>query len=88
MAGRKRRGMIIKNTHTKPVAIEMRTRSLVVHPGEEYTVTAEEVRDAGLREMLQIRAISIVRPSTEAEEDALRRQLADGEQAEEWPGEE
>ena len=76
---RKRKGMIIKNTDTRPVEIKMKTRTLVVGPGEEHALTAEEVKDPILRESLQLRAISIVRPTTEAEEEALRQHLAEGE---------
>lgn len=73
--GRKRKGMIIKNTDVRPVEIHMSTRSLLIRPGEEYAVTAEEVKDPSLRESLQVRAVSIVRPTTAEEEDAVRRQL-------------
>lgn len=68
---KKRRGMIVKNTNDKSVEIRMATRTLQVSPGEEKMVTADEVRDPALRESLQVRAISIVRPTTEAEEDSL-----------------
>ena len=76
MATRKRKGMWIKNSHTKPVDIEMATRRVQLGPGEKTLVSAEEVRDATLRAHLQIRAVSIVRPSTDEEEEALHRQLA------------
>ncbi len=76
MANRKRRGMIIKNTNTKPVEITMKTRRILVNPGKELLVTAEEVRDPTLREHLQVRSISIVRPATEEEEHEHRRQMA------------
>ncbi|MFK7848461.1 MAG: hypothetical protein AB8G77_24440 [Rhodothermales bacterium] len=72
--------MLIKNTNTRPVDIEMKTRSLRLNAGEEKLITADEVRDAALREKLQIRAISIVRPSTEMEEDELM-QLIEEEKA-------
>ncbi len=84
--------MLIKNTNTRPVAIVMKTRPLTLNPGEEKMITADEVRDSALREKLQIRAISIVRPSTEAEEEQLmveieeenaRRAEAEAEQEEE-----
>lgn len=77
---KQRRGMLIKNTNTRPVDIEMKTRSLRLNAGEEKLITADEVRDAALREKLQIRAISIVRPSTEMEEDELM-QLIEEEKA-------
>jgi len=76
MASRKRRGMIIKNTNDVPVEIPMSTRTIRLKPGEETFVTAEEVRDPVLREKLQVRAVSIVRPTTEEEEEMLRQQLA------------
>lgn len=72
---RKRKGMIIKNTDTRPVKVELATRKLVINPGEEYAVTAEEVKDPVLRENLQVRAISIVRPTTDEEEDEVVRML-------------
>lgn len=74
----KRRGMLIKNTNTRPVDIGMMTRHIRLDPGEEQLVTAKEVRDPVLRENLQVRAVSIVRPSTEEEEDALLRRLEEG----------
>ncbi len=72
---KKRRGMIIKNANTRPVEIAMATRTIRLEPGQEEVISAEEVRDAVLREHLQVRAISIVRPTTEEEEEALRRIL-------------
>ena len=76
MTTRKRRGMLIKNTNTRSVEVEMRTRTIVLAPGDEEMLTAEEVLDPALRSELQIRAVSIVRPVTEEEEEALREQLA------------
>ena len=78
--GKMRRGMIVKNTNDRPVEIEMATRRLVVRPGEEKMITSEEVRDSTLRQKLQVRAISIVRPATEEEETALRESLEAGEE--------
>ena len=72
---KQRRGMLIKNTNTRPVDIEMKTRPLRLNPGQERFITADEVRDAALREKLQVRAVSIVRPSTEAEEDLLMKEI-------------
>lgn len=73
--------MIIKNTSDRPVEIQMATRRLVVQSGEEKMITSEEVRDITLRQKLQVRAISIVRPATEQEELALRQALEEeGEQ--------
>ena len=70
-----RRGMLIKNTNDRAVKIEMKTRQISLKPGEEKFITAEEVRDEELRAKLQIRAISIVRPSTEAEEAMLIKEI-------------
>lgn len=78
---RKRKGMIIKNTNDRTVEVSLGTRTLVIRPGEEYAITADEVKDPVLRENLQVRAIAIVRPTTDAEEDELQRLLE--EQAEE-----
>ncbi len=72
---RKRKGMIVKNTEERSVEINLATRTLVIHPGEEYPVSADEVKDPVLRENLQVHTISIVRPMTEAEEDELQRLL-------------
>ena len=80
---RKRKGMVIKNTDDRTVEVNLTTRSLVIRPGEEYPVTADEVKDPVLREKLQVRAISIVRPTTDDEEDALQRLLEEQEQTEE-----
>lgn len=72
---RQRRGMVVKNTDTKAVHIEMSTRAIKLAPGEEKMVTADEVLDSTLRQFLQVRAVSIVRPVTEEEELLLREQL-------------
>jgi hypothetical protein len=70
---KKRRGMIIKNTDDRSVDISMATRDITVGPGQEVMITADEVRDSALRQSLQVRAISIVRPVTEDEETDLHR---------------
>lgn len=75
-----RRGMIIKNTNDRPVEIQMANRRITVNPGEEKMITAEEVRDPMLRQKLQVRAISIVRPATEDEEWQLRDMLGEAEE--------
>lgn len=75
MASRKRKGMLIKNTHTRPVSIAMESRTIELFPGDEQLITAEEVRDPVLRENLQVRAVAIVRPSTDEEEADLRQRL-------------
>ena len=72
MATRKRKGMWIKNSHVKPVEIEMATRSVQLGPGQKLLLSAEEVQDSALRSRLQVRAVSIVRPATDAEEEALK----------------
>ena len=41
-------------------------------------VSAEEVRDAALRELMQLRTIAVVRPSTEDEAETLERELREG----------
>ena len=72
---KQRRGMIIKNTDTRPVEIKMATRTIVLRAGEQKLITADEVRDKTLREKLQVRAINIVRPATPAEEAELAERL-------------
>ena len=76
MANRKRKGMWIKNTHPQPVLIEMKTRTVQLGYGEELLISAEEVLDPNLRAKLQIRAVSIVRPSTDEEEEQLQQELS------------
>lgn len=70
-----RRGMLIKNTNDRAVTIEMKNRDILLNPGEEKFITAEEVRDEQLRAKLQVRAVSIVRPSTEDEEVELMKEI-------------
>ena len=77
MADRERRGTLIKNTGTEEVRVSMATRIIHIGPGEEHFITPEEVRDPMLREALQLRTISIVRPSTKQEDAALRNQLGE-----------
>ncbi len=76
--GRKRKGMVIKNTNDKPVEIVLASRSLRLAPGDEQSITADEVKDPLLCESLQVRAVSIVRPTTDEEEAAVRRLLEEG----------
>lgn len=76
MSDRKRKGMLIKNTNTQTVKIDMATRSITLEPGEEELVTAEEVLDATLRDFLQVRGVSIVRPARDEEEAELRERLS------------
>ena len=76
MADRERRGMLIKNTGTKSVSVSLASRMITIDGGEEAFITPEEVRDPTLREALQKRTISIVRPATAAEDEALQERLA------------
>ena len=71
-----RRGMLIKNVSERPLTLRLQTRTIAMEAGEEVLVTAEEVRDATLREHLQVRSVAIVRPATEEEGEALARALA------------
>jgi hypothetical protein len=75
MADRERRGMLIKNNGTDEVQVEMASRTLAIEAGEEVFITPEEVRDPSLREALQGRSIAIVRPATQAEDEALRERM-------------
>lgn len=76
MGTRRRKGMLVKNTNPHSVEIVMSTRKIVLEPGDEELLTAEEVLDPSLRSNLQIRAVSIVRPATDEEEEGLREQSA------------
>ena len=67
--------MIIKNNGPDEVRVDMKSRVLRLRSGEEQVITPSEVRDPRLRRALQERSISIVRPATEAEEEALQRRL-------------
>jgi hypothetical protein len=80
MADRERRGMMIKNTGSNEVRVPMATRIVHLAPGQERLITEEEVRDPTLREALQLRSISIVRPATVEEVEALKARLAAGEE--------
>ncbi|MEF8796976.1 MAG: hypothetical protein V5A22_00005 [Salinivenus sp.] len=75
MADRTRRGMLIKNTGPDEVQVDMKSRVLRLRSGEEHVITPEEVRDPRLRRALQERSISIVRPASKAEEEALQERL-------------
>ncbi len=76
--GRQRRGMWIKNTNERPVELVLGTRTLRLDPGDELAVTPDEVRDASMREHLQVRTVVIVRPTTQEEEDTLTAELGNG----------
>ena len=71
-----RRGMLIKNVSERPLSIRLQTRLIAMEAGDEVLITAEEVRDATLRENLQVRTVAIVRPATAEEGEELARELA------------
>jgi hypothetical protein len=71
----KRRGMLIKNVSERPLTLRLQTREIPMEAGDERLVTAEEVRDATLREHLQVRSVAVVRPATEEEGEQLDREL-------------
>lgn len=77
MTDRIRRGMLIKNNGSTPVEVSMASRNLHIDPGEEKFITPDEVQDETLREALQERSISIVRPATPAEDEALQERLGE-----------
>lgn len=68
--------MLIKNTNAQTVKINMATRTISLDPGEEELVTAEEVLDSTLRDFLQVRGVSIVRPARDEEEAELKERLS------------
>ncbi len=68
--------MLIKNLSERLLTIRMATRKLELGAGEEVALTAEEVRDAVLREHLQVRTIAVVRPTTSEENERLEQDLA------------
>lgn len=74
--------MLIKNTGSKTVRVAMASRIVRLGPGQERFITPDEVRDPTLRESLQKRTISIVRPATPQEDEALREQIARSADAE------
>lgn len=76
MTRRIRRGMLIKNLGPEPITIRMKSRKLSLEAGDEAGLTPEEVRDPVLRDHLQIRSVAIVRPTTEEEDETLKRELA------------
>lgn len=78
MADKRRKGMIIKNSSPNSVTIDMETRTVEIRPGQEAHITKEEVRDPVLREVLQVRGVTIVRPATFEEDEALERRLNRG----------
>ncbi len=75
MADRDRRGMLITNNGDEAVLVSMASRTLEIGPGDEEFLTPEEVRDPTLREALQVRSISIVRPATQAEDEIVQERI-------------
>ncbi len=73
---RKRKGMVIKNADTFPRSVALKTRTLVLGPGETTPITSEEVMDSTLRDLLQTRELAIVRPITDSEEAAILESLS------------
>ena len=73
-----RRGMIIKNVAEAPLDLRLDTRTIHMTAGEEKPVTPVEVRDAALRQALQVRSIAIVRPTTPDESAELDAELSEG----------
>lgn len=67
--------MVIKNTNERLVEIELAGRAFALEPGDEMVILPEEVRDVMMREHLQVRSVSIVRPTTEEEETAFAATL-------------
>jgi len=67
--------MVIKNADPFVRSIRLKGRTLTLEPGETTPITAEEVMDPVLRDLLQTRDLAIVRPNTEKEENALRKSL-------------
>ena len=70
--------MWIKNTNESPVELVLGTRTIRLDPGDETAVAPEEVRDASMREHLQVRTVVIVRPTTAEEEETLMAELGNG----------
>jgi len=75
MITRHRKGMIIKNTNKKTISVRLEGRQLEIPPGEEVTVTSEEVMDNALRDLLQVRDLAIVRPLTEKENKEIQKKF-------------
>lgn len=73
--------MIIKNNGSEEVRVDMKSRVLRLGAGEEQVIAPSEVRDSRLRRALQERSISIVRPATEDEEEALQERLNEDEES-------
>lgn len=67
--------MLITNSGPETVRISMTSRLLRLEPGDEKFITPDEVQDSELREALQERSISIVRPATRTEEETLQERL-------------
>ena len=72
---RRRKGMIIKNADKVDKTVQLATRTLDLSPGETVALASAEVTDPALRDLLQVRALAIVRPLTDEEEIAIRDEL-------------
>ncbi len=70
--------MIIKNVSEDAFDLRLDSRTLHLDAGDERPVTAVEVKDARLRQALQVRSIAIVRPTTPEESEALDAELSEG----------
>jgi len=67
--------MIIKNTNKKMISVRLARRELEVLPGEQISVTSEEVMDNALRDLLQVRDLAIVRPLTDEENKEVQKKF-------------
>ena len=67
--------MLIKNADPFPRTVALKTRTLVLEPGEAAPITSKEVMDPALRDMLQTRDLAIVRPISEEEEAEVLKAL-------------
>jgi len=67
--------MIIKNTNKKTISVKLDGRKLDIQPGEQVSVTADEVMDNALRDLLQVRDLAIVRPLTDDENKEVQKKF-------------
>ena len=72
---RKRKGMIIKNTGPTPMSIAFENRTVDIPPKGTIPIMSEEAMNDALRDLLQVRALAIVRPLTPSEEAAIRESV-------------
>ena len=73
MIPRNRKGMIIKNTNKRTISVKLDGRKLDIQPGEQVSVTADEVMDNALRDLLQVRDLAIVRPLSDEENKEVQK---------------